>query len=597
MSFNHYYQSELTALRQLGKRFAERSPALAPFLGQSGRDPDVERLLEGFAFLTGRLRQKLDDELPELTHSLMHLLWPNYMRPLPSFSMLQFEPLQRPGPALRVARGTPVESEPIQGVKCRFRTCYPTDVLPLDLTGLNYSAKGDGALLDLRLTMTAKGHINDLGLKQLRLHLHGERYIAQLLYLSLLRYLGRIEVVLLDAEGQPLSKDANGNAQADLTLGADKVSPVGFAEDEALIPYPLNTFRGYRFLQEYYAFQDKFLFVDVGGLEAIRRLPEALLENTQGLMLRFHIQKAGAQRIRPTRDNVRLYCTPVANLFSHDAIPIRLDGKQDQYLLLPAEFDSRHCGVFSVDRVTGWKPGGTGYEEYVPFESFEHDQSFDVPVARPHYSVRQQPSMLGDGLETYLSFGLRDLEQHETLSIELTCTNQNLPSQLKEGAICEASEGTPEFLKFRNICAATPSYAPPLHRDFLWKLISNMSLNYLSLANVEALKVILETYDLPRYYDQKAARVSRKQLDGLMSIRHQHVDRLYRGLPVRGVRTELEIDPQGYIGEGDVFVFASVLNEFFALYASLNSYHELRVKSTQGEVYEWTPRMGMQPLL
>ena len=95
MSFNHYYQSELTALRQLGKRFAERSPALAPFLGQSGRDPDVERLLEGFAFLTGRLRQKLDDELPELTHSLMHLLWPNYMRPLPAFSMLHLAQYQR----------------------------------------------------------------------------------------------------------------------------------------------------------------------------------------------------------------------------------------------------------------------------------------------------------------------------------------------------------------------------------------------------------------------------------------------------------------------------------------------------------------------
>ena len=107
MSFNHYYQSELTALRQLGKRFAERSPALAPFLGQAGRDPDVERLLEGFAFLTGRLRQKLDDELPELTHSLMHLLWPNYMRPLPAFSMLQFDPLKRPGPALTVPRNTP----------------------------------------------------------------------------------------------------------------------------------------------------------------------------------------------------------------------------------------------------------------------------------------------------------------------------------------------------------------------------------------------------------------------------------------------------------------------------------------------------------
>ena len=596
MSFNHYYQSELTALRQLGKRFAERSPALAPFLGQSGRDPDVERLLEGFAFLTGRLRQKLDDELPELTHSLMHLLWPNYMRPLPAFSMLQFDPLKRPGPALPVPRHTPVESKPIQGVTCRFRTCFATEVLPLALNGLDYSVKGDGALLSLRLEMSADGHLGDLDLKQLRLHLAGERYISQLLYLSLLRHLGGIQLVLLDGTGKPL-QDAQGQAVPALKLGADQVQPVGFDEDQALIPYPLNTFRGYRYLQEYFAFQDKFLFVDVHGLDALKRLPQELLKQARGIELRFDIHKAGVQRIRPTLDNVRLYCTPVVNLFAHDAIPIRLDGKQDQYLLLPSEFDSQHCGVFSVDRVTGWKPGGKGYEEYVPFESFEHDASFDVPVARPHYSVRQQPSMLGDGLETYLSFGLRNLDQHETLSIELTCTNQNLPRQLGLGDICLPCEDTPEFLTFRNISAVTPSYAPPLHRDFLWKLISNMSLNYLSLANVEALKVILETYDLPRYYDQHAEKVSKRLLNGLKSISHQHVDRLHRGLPVRGVRTELKINPEGYVGEGDLFLFATVLNEFFALYASLNSYHELHVRSTQGEVYQWTPRMGQQPLL
>ena len=596
MSFNHYYQSELTALRQLGKRFSERSPALAPFLGQAGRDPDVERLLEGFAFLTGRLRQKLDDELPELTHSLMHLLWPNYMRPLPAFSMLQFDPVKRPGPALMVPRDTPVESKPIQGVTCRFRTAYATEVLPLALNALEYSVKGGGALLNLRLAMTADGHLGELNLKQLRLHLCGERYISQMLYLSLLRHLDDIQLVALDGEGKPFT-DALDVPLSALRLDPAQLHPVGFAEDQALIPYPLNTFRGYRYLQEYFAFQEKFLFVDLLGLDALKRLPEDLLKQARGFELRFDIRKAGVQRIRPSLDNVRLYCTPVVNLFEHDAIPVRLDGKQDQYLLRPSELDSNQCGVFSVDRVTGWKPGGMGYEEYVPFESFEHDPSFDVPLARPHYSVRQQPSMLGDGLETYLSFGLRKLDQHETLSIELTCTNQNLPRQLGLGDICLPSENTPEFLTFRNISAVTPSYAPPLHRDFLWKLISNMSLNYLSLANVEALKVILETYDLPRYYDQHAEKVSKRLLGGLKGIGHEHVDRLHRGLPVRGVRTELEMDPDGYLGEGDLFLFASVLNEFFALYASLNSYHELRVRSTQGEVYQWTPRMGQQPLL
>jgi type VI secretion system protein ImpG len=253
--------------------------------------------------------------------------------------------------------------------------------------------------------------------------------------------------------------------------------------------------------------------------------------------------------------------------------------------------------VFSVETVTGWRPGGLGYRQYVPFESFEHDPSFDVPTHRAHYSVRQRSSLLHDGLDTYLSFGTQAVDMQETLSIELVCTNQNLARKLKLGDINQACERTPECLSFRNITPVTACFAPPLNRDFLWKLISNMSLNYLSLADVNALKVILETYDLPRYYDQHAEKVSQRLLGGLKSIKHQHVDRLHRGLPVRGLRTELTIDPQGYIGEGDLFVFASVLNEFFALYASLNSYHELRVISTQGEVYQWLPRMGLQPLL
>lgn len=595
MSFNHYYQSELTALRQLGQQFSQRNPALAPFLGQAGHDPDVERLLEGFAFLTGRLRQKLDDELPELTHSLMQLLWPNYLRPLPAFSMLQFDPLTRPGAGLKVPRHTPVESRPVQGVACRFRTAYATEVLPLAIERLDYAVQGGGVLLGLRLGMTTAGHLGDLALHRLRLHLAGERHLAQELYLGLLRRVRSIRLLPLGADGQPLS-DEHGQPLVGIALGADALKPVGFAEDEALVPYPLNTFRGYRYLQEYFAFSEKFLFVDIEGLDRLQRLPAATLKQTRGFELRLEIAHTPLQRVQPSLENLRLYCTPVVNLFAHDAAPIRLDGKQDQYLLRPAEYAAHQCGVFSVDRVTGWRPGGMGYEEYVPFESFEHDASFDVPVARPHYSVRQQHSALDDTLETYLSFGLRRSQQ-ETLSVELTCTNQNLPRQLKLGEICQPTEGTPEFLSFRNISAATASYAPPLERDFLWRLISNMSLNYLSLANVDALKVILQTYDLPRHYDPQAERISRRRMDGLKHIAHQQVDRLHRGLPVRGVCTELEMDLEHYLGTGDLFLFASVLNEFFALYASLNSYHELRVRSTQGEVYQWTPRMGQQPLL
>lgn len=589
MAFNRYYQSELSALRQLGRRFSERNPALAPFLADAGQDPDVERLLEGFAFLTGRLRQKLDDELPELSHSLMQLLWPNYMRPVPAFSILQFDPLKHAGPGVEVARDTAVESVVLNGTRCRFRTCYTTRVMPLQIGALDYAAQGERGLLSLRLDMSAEGDFSMLAVDALRLHLAGDRYISQGLYLSLLRHLEHIELLPLDADGVPFN---GGDGQATvLRLCPQQVQAVGFAEDQALIPYPQNTFRGYRHLQEYFVFPEKYLFVDIAGLEVVHTLPAHVLKATRSLVLRFALDIRGHAPQPPTLDNVKLYCTPIVNLFQHDAVPVRLDARQDEYLLLPGEYAPGHASVFSVDTVTGWRPGGLGYQAYVPFESFEHDGD------AASYTVRQRASAQHAGLDTWLAVGHGHRHEQETLSVELTCTNHNLPRQLQVGDIRQACEQTPEFVTFRNISVPTPSFAPPLDQDFLWKLISHMSLNYLSLTDINPLKVILETYDLPRYHDRQAQKVSRRRLDALRSIRHEAVDRLHHGLPLRGLRVDLCIEPQGFLGQGEVFVFASVLNEFFALYASLNSYHELRVISTQGDVYLWPPRMGQQPLL
>ena len=595
MALDRYFQSELSALRQLGRRFSERNPALAPFLGEAGQDPDVERLLEGFAFLTGRLRQKLDDELPELTHSLMHLLWPHYMRPIPAFSILQFDPLKRAGPSVRVARDTAVQSAPIQGERCRFRTCYATDVMPLQLNGLEYRCQGEGAWLDLRLRMSVDGSFSELIFDSLRLHLAGDHYISQGLYLSLLRHLEGISLQLVDHDGLPIN--AGDGQPVTLRLNANQVRPVGFAPDQALIPYPQNTLEGYRHLQEYFAFPEKYLFVDVEGLEVLHTLSHELLRQAHGLVMRFELRTQGREPLRPTLDNVKLYCTPIVNLFTQDAVPIRLDGKQDEYLLVPGEYTPGNASVFSVDKVTGWRPGGLGYQTYVPFESFEHDCNSEPLAAPPSYSIRQRSSVQHAGLDTWMGFGNRREQGQETLSVELTCTNCNLPRQLRAGDINQPGEQTPESLTFRNITAPTASYAPPLDQNFLWKLISNMSLNYLSLTDINALRVILETYDLPRYYDRQALKVSQKRLGALRAIRHEAIDRLHRGLPVRGVRVDLTVDSQGFVGQGDLFVFASVLNQFFALYASLNSHHELRVISTQGDVYLWPSRIGQQPLL
>lgn len=594
MSFNHYYQSELAELRQLGTRFAQRNPALAPFLGQGGQDPDVERLLEGFAFLTGRLRQKLDDELPELTHSLLNLLWPHYLRPLPSCAILEFDPLPAPGAALQVPRGTEVESRPLDEVSCRFRTCSNIEIQPLRVEAVGFAPQGAGARLTLRLGITGTGTLATVDLRQLPLHLTGDRTLSQDLYLALLHNLAGLSLVPLDAQGAPLTDDQGRERR--LPLAADQVQPLGFGEDEALLPYPPNAFRGYRHLQEYFAFPEKFLFVAVQGLAVVEALSDEVRRLTRGLELRFEIKRIARQPRLPDRDNLRLHCVPVVNLFRHDALPIRLDGKRDEYPLFPAGHGREHLGVFAVERVTGWQPGGLGHRDYLPFESFAHDLSFGGQSRRSHYAVRQRSALLHGGIDTYLAFGDPGTDQ-DTLSIELTCTNQNLPQRLRAGDLCLPTENTPGGLGFRNLATPTASHAPVLSGDRLWQLVSNLSLNYLSLTDVAALRTVLASYDLPGQHDRQAERVSRQRLAALQGISHRPVDRLYRGLPIRGIATQLDMDASGFRSEGELYLFASVLNEFFALYVSLNSFHQLSVRCPQGEVYLWTPRMGQQPLI
>lgn len=590
MSFNHYFQSELSALRDEGRRFAEHNPALAPYLAGTSSDPDVERLLEGVAFLTGRLRQKLDDELPELTHSLMQLLWPNCLRPMPAVAMLQFAPLRRPLSKLPISRGTAVESRPIDGIRCRFQTTSEVTLLPLELTTSQYQSNSTGGRLTLTLQMTTEGNLADLALQKLRLHLAGNTYSSRQLYLHLCRHLHRITLTPLDAVGQPLSNNAA------CSLPASQLQACGFADDETLLPDTDPGFSGYRHLQDYFAFAEKFLFVELSGLEQLAQLGEPALKQARGLQVEFDLRHPECRQLTPDANMIQLYCTPAVNLFSHDASPIRLDGRQDRYLLRPAGLPATQCGVFSVNRVTGWKPGGLGYRNYVPFESFEHDHQLGNPYAPPHFSLRQLPALHGDHLETYLCFSLQQQDQQETLSIELTCTNQQWPGKLAQGDICHPCDGTPEFVQFRNIGRITPSYPPALHKQGLWQLISSMALNYQTLEDINALREALSCHDLPRHYDQSAAKISQRRLGALRSVHHYQTDRLFRGLPVRGVRSELEADAEACNGTGELFLFGSVLNEFMAQHAGINTFHQLAITSLQGERFQWVPRMGQQPL-
>lgn len=583
-SFNRYYLDELVSLRELGREYSRSNPALAPFFDTPQRDPDVERILEGVAFLCGRLRQKLDDELPEITHALFSLLWPNYLRTIPSCSIVRYEPAANLTWAVTIPRGTMVESVEVDGTKCLFRTVYETQVLPVRLRAQSVFEHDGQIILALRFGVLGTT-LENIPLSGLRLFFTGEPAIAHSLYYTMTRSVREIRFLMPGKAGE---------SQSVHVLPSSMIRPVGFREEEGLYPYPANTFPGYRIIQEYFCFNEKFLFAEISGLDACIKAGDKAAgadEFTLHFVLSEFPEHYEAWRL----DNIQLFCTPVVNLFSMDSTPLTVDHRQSEYRIVPDPRLPYHYAVYSVERVRSWGGNGKLRREYRAFESFEHGSSPDVDAA--YYRLRLKPSLNDESTETYISIVHSQASPaalgEEILSLELTCTNRLLPVRLAVGDINTHADDTPDTVTLGNITPVTPPYTPPLEGDLLWRLISNMSLNYLPLNNVHALRALIASYDFRALHDRNRARVLDKMLGGMTGVDSEETDRIYQGLPVRGAVTRMTLDRGGFSCEGDMYLFASVMNEFLALYATVNSFHQLVVvDAKRGEEYQWPARLG-----
>ncbi|WP_111498560.1 MULTISPECIES: type VI secretion system baseplate subunit TssF [Marinobacter] len=592
MKLNRFYRDELNFLRLQGREFAEAHPQLTRFLSEQSTDPDVERLLEGFAFLTGKLREKVEDEFPELTHSMLNMLWPNYLRPVPSATIMRFDPLLH---AISERQIIPSHTEVRSGLvgdrrgqtQCRFRTCRDIAMYPMTLADAHAELSREVSAVELTMAMHTDQPLSELGMDSLRFHLGGDTFTAQTLYLWLNHCLQGIE---LEIDGKVLH------------LPKDSLRQVGFAAEDAMLPYPKNAYPGYRIIQEYLSFPESFHFMDLTGLD--KHLPGIQVDEFK---LRFRFNRTLPPDAKVRSENFQLYCTPAINLFSHEAEPIDLNGRQTEYRMQPSSRFASHYEIFSVDQVEGWLDNPVGRERgeprlYSAFESFQHQIERDRNRTALYYRVRVRESVRGDGFDHYISFVRGDeelcLNQHEAISLTVTCTNRQLPAQLAVGDICEATQSTPAFASFRNITRPTPTLRPTLDGSLLWTLVSNLSLNYLSLLDVDALRSVLRVYDFRALVDRQAERVSQQRLAGIQNIETQPVDRMYRGLPVRGIQSTLTLDQQSFASEGDLYLFGTVLSHFFALYASINAFHLLDVVNSENqERYTWTLRTGQQPLM
>ena len=575
---NQYYQQELSHLRDLAVEFSKAHPALAPMLSSATQDPDVERLLEGTAFLTGMLRQKLDDEFPEVVHGLMSLIFPHYLRPIPASTVVTFSPKPSLKETLRIPAGVLLDSVPVDGTKCTFRTCYEVEVHPLSISGARLERPPGRTP-----TVTVSFALNGLSLSawrtdRLRLHITGAYAEAADIFHLLHSHTQRIVVAAREG-GTPL------------TLTPDQIKPVGLANHESLLPYPANSFPGYRVLQEYFILPEKFLFLDLTGLEAWQDRGPG---NEFDLTFELGELPAVTPQVRP--ENFALFATPVINVFEHDADPILLDHRQPEYGIDPSGGKPECYQVYSVESVVGFLPGTVQKREFIPFQFF-------APMEEkvPAYYINHKSSPIGTGSRVYISVAYppqTEALKPETLSIKLKCTNAEMPTSLQVGDISRQTSSSPELCEFRNIKRPTAPVEPPIGKDTLWRLLSHLSLNLLSLADKDNIKALLRLYIFPGTRDRSANLANEKRIDGIMDLKVRTVNRLFAGVNLRGQAIDLKLNPDNFASPGDMNLFGAIMDYFLGTYASINCFTQLRVEdSLKGEAHQWPVRTGDRPLI
>ncbi|WP_431221857.1 type VI secretion system baseplate subunit TssF [Serratia sp. L9] len=574
-----YYESEMRYLKEAAQEFALAHPdrAAALNLDRVGAlDPYVERLFEGFAFSMGRLREKLDDDLPEFTEGLVSLLWPHYLRTIPSLAVVELAPDIR---GMKMSEAVPAEFEVISqpiGPKqtvCRYRTTQAMPLNPLTIANVTLAAEPDGrSVIRIRFQCSELADWQQVDLSRLSLYLNADTPVSSALHLALTKQKASM---YLRFPGQ------NGNREDRQPL-AGYFSPGGFAEEDRLWPKGDSAFSGYQLLLEYFTFREKFMFVHLNGLEQV-----SFPAQTPWFELDVVLDTLWDRELPVSAQHIRLHCVPVINLFKVEADPLIISGLESEYLLRPRRLQDGHTEIYSVDGVNGSQR--TGESVYVPFTSFRHRGGMlrhTAPERYYHTRVKRGVSGLHD---TWLILGGQAWEDdrrltRETISLQITGTNGQLPRKALRSTLlnrCEQSLQVP--LKVQNLCPPTMPCYPPAEDRFHWRVLSHLGSNFLSMmASPEVLRGTLALYD---WHDDE---MTRRKLEAIVDVKHHLIQRFEKGFLLRGIDIEVTLNRDGFSGEGDINLFGEMLNRFFALYADIHLFNQLTLLlQPSGKCLRW----------
>jgi type VI secretion system protein ImpG len=617
-----YYNEELRHLREMGAEFAQQFPKIAARLGMEGlevTDPYVERLLEGFAFLAGRIQLRLDAEFPRFTQRLLEIVHPQFMAPTPSMLLARVQPeLGDPALALgpTLPRGSALMSQPGKAgtTACEFRTGHALRLWPLEITQAEYFHQaGDlpmaglpawkryRAGLRLRLRTTAKLDFGQIALDDLRLHLTGVDEIAYRLHELICGH--ALGVLVLPAKRPAAWHEA---------LDADCIEPVGFDDAQALLPQSLGGFEGFRVLQEYFAFPQRFLFFDIAGLGDTLRARGG--DEVDIVILFSRADPALLQAVDAS--NLALHCVPAINLLERRCDRINIGSDSADLHVVPDRAKPMDFEVHTITEVVGYGTGPNSEWRFLPFYNAFHteDRTHDA-----YYSVQREPRLLSQmqqregprsgyiGSEIYIAV----VDPHEApfpaelrqLGVRALCTNRDLPLLMPVGGV--KGDLVPAItapIKSVHVIKGPSRPLSALREGNMgWKLINQLTLNHLTLTDTDADQGAAALREVLRLYAPGGDAGAQRQIDGLRSVQTQPVvRRLPMSGPIafgRGVRVRVEVEDLAFEG-ASAFLLGCVLERFVARYASINSFTQLEIHSSgRGDILAGRPRCGTRAIL
>lgn len=594
-----YYQRELRFLRDQGAAFARKYPKVASrlqFGAQESPDPHVERLIESFAFLTGRIQYGIDSEFPLIPSALLGILYPHLLQPVPSMSIARVDPdpdLGEMTGGFRIPRLTQLFTETEEGATCRFRTTAEVRLWPVRVAEAGIESADQYDFLDnsdvtsvlrIRIDTTGRTGLGDLDMQSLRLHIAGEVENAGNIYELLFSAVDQIAVV------------ADGNKEAPFYIGAESINPVGFAADEAILPHPDTAHPGYRLIQEYFTFPQKFLFFDLAGLAghgAEKRID-----------VLFLLKTPPRKAVHVAPENFLLGCTPIVNLFPRTSEPIRIDHSRTQYRLVPDTRWERTTEIHTVLSVSAAADAREESRELRPYFSFDHAAIEGDPHAF-WYATREESNRADmPGTSMQLNFVDLDFEPSQpaqtTVYAHTLCTNRQLADQVPPNAVLHIEQAGP-VARIACLFKPTTQILPPIGGPALWRLVSHLSVNYLSLA--EGGKSLPALQEILRLYASSTHASIEQQIQGIRTMACEPIVRrvgsdAWRGF-CRGTKVTLGFDERMYVG-GSAFLMGAVLNRFLGLYVSINSFTQLVMVNGQRpdeDWKQWLPVGGEQIVL